>query len=260
MSEQTSRAIQSQYKIAWMLKHITYHLKQSNMANLDEAKKQLAELQETASIMQGMGKPIPASIQALIDKLLKQLSGNSSQQLADKFNDAFHKLFTSKAESNVKVREEFVKLIGEGNGLKFVTKEVDVEGTMVKIPFAEGRSTGGSKPGTGAGTDRKAPTKGKWTVSVTDTNPKQSDYAVKSAEYGSAIKVVEFILNNGKNPFDLSAATGKGSNMIVTLCGKSGQVYEGGISARENFKDWFEVTFEEGVTVAEPAKAEAATA
>lgn len=214
--------------------------------NLEQAKKDLEQLQTAVAGLQKLGIPVPDLTLKQVEQLTKQLAGNSSQQLADNFNTQFYNVWTGASEKNAAIREGFLKLIGEGNGLKFTKKDVEVNGVTITIPFAEGRSTGGSKPGTGAGTDRQSPKKGLWTIEVLEANPKFADYATKKASFGSANKVVELILNNGVNPFDLSAATGKGSNMVVTLNGKSGEPYAGGISARENFKTWFALTFEEG--------------
>lgn len=210
---------------------------------IDEAKAKLAEIEKAVTFLKQAGIAIPASTQAEFDRYTKAITGNTSQQLANTFNE--------KLGSQINAHPEFVELLAGQIGTKArltVLVKVAEDGTK-SIVFEGGSAGGGQKAGTSTnGGTKSATAYNCYEVNVIGDLPA---YKEKSGKFETAAGAVAFILNNGNNPLNLGAEYGKGNSMVRVLVGTTGI---GGMSASEAFKANF--TLKCSYVAVEPKAAE----
>lgn len=226
--------------------------------NVEQLKADLQVAQDAIKALTAAGVAIPGTLTAQVETLTKKLAGNSSQQTADALNKHLKAVWVKYPQ----LADELLKIVGDGVRVKVVKTEIEEGGKKHTIPYFEVGSAGGTGKPSGQKADHNPANAVKydsWTVGVLEANPNYADYKEKTGTFTSAQSAVAFILNNGKNPLGRGAEYGKGSNMVVTLCGASKEPYAGGLSKQENFQNWF--TLEGNVATSEaPVTAKTAEA
>lgn len=194
---------------------------------LEQAK---PELEKTIRAIEGLKSLGIEPTEALLrdyEALKKIVDGNSSQQVVNMLQDKIAPAIN--AEKNAEFANALAAIIG--NGVKVTLKAVKGEDGKVTVSFEAASSGGGQKAGTSTNGGTKASSAfNNYTVIVKGEN---ADYAEKTGNFTTASGAVGFILNGGKNPFNLPAEYGKGNSMVRVL---------EGLEKNEKFAENFEVS------------------
>lgn len=193
---------------------------------IDEAKLKLQPVEDAIKALQGMNLAVPASLQQEYDRLVKIVTGKTSDVVASIVRDKF----LSKVNENAEFVEFMANAIGTRAKITFVVKTAEDGKKSIDCEAGSGTG-GGQKAGTSTAGGTKAATPyNKYVVGVTAENPNAGEYAEKTGTFETAAKAVEFILNKGKNALNLGAEYGKGNSMVRVL---------DGFTKNENFGKWF---------------------
>lgn len=210
----------------------------------EQASAKLKEIKATIEQFAALNLPVPAFITEEFERLTKSLEGNQSSKVYDFFNKQIAANINGNAEFLQAVLEQI-----EGDAVTLRLAKVTAEDGTVTVQFA--KKPVGQKPGTSTNDGTKAATPFAGYKITVVSEAEGCEYKEPVGEFESAKKAVEFILNGGKNPFDLPSEYGAGNSMVRVLVGLNGK---GGISGRENFKKYFNLEF-----VTEAPKAPATT-
>lgn len=182
---------------------------------IDEAKLKLQPVEDAIKALQGMNLAVPASLQQEYDRLVKIVTGKTSDVVASIVRDKF----LSKVNENAEFVEFMANAIGTRAKITFVVKTAEDGKKSIDCEAGSGTG-GGQKAGTSTAGGTKASTAyNNYEVTVIESNPNFADYAEKSFKTEVAAKAVEFILNKGKNAMNLGAEWQKGNSMVRALDG-----------------------------------------
>jgi hypothetical protein len=223
------------------------HTKNKPMAKLtnEQAGAKLKEIKATIEQFSALNLPVPAFITEEYERLTKSLEGNQSSKVYDFFNKHIAANINGNAEFLQAVLEQI-----EGDAVTLRLAKHTAEDGTVTVQFA--KKPVGQKAGTSTNDGTKAATPFSGYKVTVVSEIAGCEYKEKEGSFESAKKAVEFILNGGKNPFNLAADYGAGNSMVRVLVGLNGK---GGISGREDFKQYFKLEL-----ITETAKAAQPTA
>lgn len=177
---------------------------------IEQAKIELAKIEKAVSSLKSMDVEVPENMLKEYEALLKIVNGNASANLASTLNEKISPAINKSQE----YAAHLAKLVG--NGVKVTVKAVTAEDGTVTISFDAASSGGGQKAGTSTNGGTKASTAhNNYKVTVTGAE----GYPQTEATFSTASAAVGFIINNGKNPFNLPAGYGKGNSMVRVLDG-----------------------------------------
>lgn len=214
--------------------------------NLESIKQELELSEKSLNVLKSAGMEVPSFIIERIEKLRKQLAGNSSEQLAKILNESVGvKLNDFANEGATKLRESIIAAIGTKTRVA-LTVETAEDGTKT-LKF-ESASNGGGATGVSSGNAGGTKEGSKYNnYSVVVGDAAKGDYPSKtfSAQGNGGKQTLKFILNNGKNPMNLPATYGEGASANKTL---------ETLSKNEVFKANFVLEMSKVEVTAEPAQ------
>ncbi len=216
---------------------------------IEEAKVKLVDVAKAIEFFKASGMEVLPLVQAEFDRLTKIITGKSSNNTAAWFNDNI--------ATQLNGNPEIVSAIETACGVKSrltVTIVTDEAGKK-SVVFEGGSagSSGGQKAGTTSGGMKASTPFNHWSITVNDT-PETAGYKEKAFECGTASKMLEFILNGGKNPMNLGADWQAGNSAKRALVGEDNV---SGLLKNEVFTKHFTLVGSNVAKTAEPAVTEA---